>query len=320
MPRAIWTGSISFGLVNVPVKVYAAVHDHEVHFNQLEKSTGARVRYEKVSEGSGHPLKADEIELGYPVGRGQYVVVDRDELDELRPTTTSTIEVSDFVDLSSIDPVYFAHTYWLAPAGQGAERAYRLLAAASEKAQRVGIGTVVMRNKQYLAAIRPFDGVLAMSTMRFVDEVVAPAGIDGLTPTRTKPDAKELSLATQIIASLSGDWDPKRYHDTYTEELRDLLDRKAKGEVVEPEATAEEQPGKVLDLMEALEASVNEAKKRDGQPSRRGRPGASAASGPASAARSRRGARSKSPSAKEPAPKRSGAKGSARSAKARRSA
>jgi DNA end-binding protein Ku len=320
MARAIWTGSISFGLVNVPVKVYTAVHDHEVRFHQLEKSTGARVRYEKVSEGSGHPLAADEIELGYSIGRGQYVVVDRDELDELRPTTTSTIEVSDFVDLSAIDPVYFAHTYWLAPAGQGAERAYRLLAAASEKAQRVGIGTVVMRNKQYLAAIRPFDGVLAMSTMRFVDEVVAPSGIDGLTPTKTKPDAKELGLAIQIIASLSGDWDPKRYHDTYTEELRDLLDRKAKGEVVEPEATAEQQPGKALDLMEALEASLDEAKTRDGQPSRNGRPGASPAPGRAGAAPSRRGARSKPAPAKEPAPKRSGAKGSARSAKARRSA
>jgi DNA end-binding protein Ku len=288
MARAIWTGSISFGLVNVPVKVYAAVHDHEVHFNQLEKGTGARVRYEKVSDKSGDTLKADDIELGYNLGKGQYVVVDRDELDELRPTTTRTIDVSDFVDLADIDPIYFAHTYWLAPSGEGAERAYRLLAAAAESAQRVGIGTVVMRNKQYLAAIRPYDGILAMSTMRFADEVVAPADIDGLRPSKAKPDAKEMRLASQIISSLAGDWDPGRYHDTYTEELRDLLDRKAKGEVVEEESAPEDKPAKVLDLMEALQASLDRAKN----------PGPSGT----------RGAPSKSAPAKQTAPKNAPAK------------
>jgi DNA end-binding protein Ku len=261
MARAIWTGSISFGLVNVQVKVYAAVHDHEVHFNQLEKGTGARVRYEKVSDKSGDTLKADDIELGYNLGKGQYVVVDREELDELRPTTTSTIDVTDFVDLADIDPIYFAHTYWLAPSGQGADRAYRLLAAAAEKAERVGIGTVVMRNKQYLAAIRAVDGVLAMSTMRFADEVVTPSDIDGLNPGKSKPDAKEMGLASQIIDSLASKWDPKRYHDTYTEQLRDLLARKAKGEVIEEEESADQEPAKVLDLMEALQASLDKAKK-----------------------------------------------------------
>ena len=219
MARAIWTGSISFGLVNVPVKVYAAVHDHEVHFNQLEKGTGARVRYEKVSEKSGDTLEANDIELGYNLGKGQYVVVDRDELDELRPATTSTIDVTDFVELADIDPIYFAHTYWLAPSGQEADRAYQLLAAATERAGRVGIGTVVMRNKQYLAAIRSVDGVLAMSTMHFADEVVAPSDIDGLNPSHAKPDPKEMGLASQIIESLGSKWDPKRYHDTYTEQL-----------------------------------------------------------------------------------------------------
>jgi DNA end-binding protein Ku len=272
MARAIWTGSISFGLVNVPVKVYAAVHDHKVHFHQLVKGTGARVRNEKVSDKSGKALKADDIELGYDLGQGRHVVVGRQELDELRPETTSTIDISDFVDLADIDPVYFDHTYWLAPAGKGAERAYRLLAAAADKAGRAGIGTVVMRNKQYLAAIRSFEGVLAMSTMRFADEVVKPSDIEGLKPAKTKPDAKELGLASQIISSLTGDWDPKRYHDTYTEELRGLLDRKAKGEVVETEAPAEEQPSKVLDLMEALQASLDKGKRPAGRTSAGKRP------------------------------------------------
>jgi DNA end-binding protein Ku len=261
MARAIWTGSISFGLVNVPVKVYPAVRDHKVHFHRLEKATGARVRNEKVSDKSGAPLKADEIELGYDLGQGQHVVVDRHELDELRPETTSTIDISDFVDLADIDPVYFDHTYWLVPAGQGAERAYRLLAAAAEKAGRAGIGTVVMRNKQYLAAIRPLDGALAMSTMRFADEVVKPSDVEGLKPSKAKADAKELGLASQIIDSLAGDWDPGRYHDTYTEELRQLLARKAKGEVIESEAAPEDRPAKVLDMMEALQASLDKAKR-----------------------------------------------------------
>jgi DNA end-binding protein Ku len=297
MARAIWTGSISFGLVNVPVKVYAAVHDHEVHFNQLEKGTGARVRYEKVSEKSGDTLEANDIELGYNLGNGQYVVVDRDELDELRPATTSTIDVTDFVDLADIDPIYFAHTYWLAPSGQGADRAYRLLAAATEKAERVGIGTVVMRNKQYLAAIRSVDGALAMSTMRFADEVVAPSDIDGLNPSRAKPDPKEMDLASQIIESLGSKWDPKRYHDTYTEQLRELLARKAKGEVIEAEESGDQQPAKVLDLMEALQASLDKAKTSPANKAAAGKAPATKKAAPAKKAPAKRG-RTKAPARK----------------------
>jgi Ku protein len=178
MARAVWSGSISFGLVNVPVKAYSAVRDHSVHFHQLEKGTGARIRYRKVSDKSGKEVDADDIELGYELKKGTYVTVDPDELDELRPETTRTIDVSDFVALDEIDPVYYEHTYWLGPDGEGAERAYRLLLTAMEDQQRVGIGSVVMRNKQYLAAIRPLDGALAMSTMRFADEVVAQDDID----------------------------------------------------------------------------------------------------------------------------------------------
>jgi DNA end-binding protein Ku len=259
MARSIWTGTVSFGLVNVPLKAYSASHDHAVHFHQLDKKTGNRVRYQKVAGSRDDVLDADDIELGYEVKKGKYVTFDRDELEAMQPRSTRVLEVSDFVDLSEIDPIYYERTYWLAPDGDAAARAYHLLLHVMETEGRVGIGTVVMRNKQYLAAIRPLDGALAMSTMRFADEVVPKSEIPGLGGRRTKPDAKETKLAKQIIDALASDWDPKRYHDTYTEELRDLIRRKAKGETV---AAEEETEGsaKVLDLMAALQASVDDAK------------------------------------------------------------
>ncbi|MDP9073278.1 MAG: Ku protein [Actinomycetota bacterium] len=259
MARAIWTGTISFGLVNVPVKAYTAVRDHRVHFNQVEKGTGARIRYEKVSEKTGEEVEASDIQLGYQVGRGRAVVIDPKEIDQLKPRSTRTIDVADFVDLADIDPIYYDHTYWLAPDGEAAERAYRLLLAAMEDSKKVGIGTVVMRNKQYLAAIRPLDGALALSTMRFADEVVPQSDIDQLAATKGKPSPKELKLATQIIDSLATAWDPRRYHDTYTDELRDLIERRSQGEQVEvPDAPPAQ--NKVVDLMEALQASLDAAR------------------------------------------------------------
>jgi DNA end-binding protein Ku len=264
MARAIWSGSVSFGLVSVPVKAYAAVRDHSVHFNQLEKGTGARIQYKKVSEKTGKEVGGDSIESAYEVGSGEYVVVETDELQRLRPRTTRTIDVADFVELSEIDPVYFQRTYWLAPDGEAAQRPYRLLLAAMEAEGKAGIGTVVMRNKQYLAAIRPLDGALAMSTMRFADEVVPQSKIDALPGKGPKPDAKELKLASQIIGSLATDWDPKRYHDTYTEELRGLIDAKAKGKEIVTEADVPA-GADVLDLMAALEASLAAAKKGGGR-------------------------------------------------------
>jgi len=264
MARAIWSGSISFGLVSVPVKAYAAVRDHSVHFNQLEKGTGARINYKKVSDKTGKEVKADKIESGYEVASGKYVVVEDEELEKLRPRTSRTIDVADFVELSQIDPIYYERTYWLGPDGEAAERPYRLLLAAMEAEGKAGIGTVVMRKKQYLAAIRPLDGALAMSTMRFADEVVPQADVDALPGKGAKPEPKELKLASQIIGSLATDWDPKRYHDTYTEELKDLIEAKAKGKkiVIEEEAPAE---AGVVDLMQALEASLEAARKGSGQ-------------------------------------------------------
>ena len=264
MARAIWSGSISFGLVSVPVKAYAAVRDHSVHFNQLEKGTGARINYKKVSDKTGKEVSSDDIESGYEIASGRYVVVEDEELEKLRPRTSRTIDVADFVELSQIDPIYYERTYWLGPDGEAAERPYRLLLAAMEAEGKAGIGTVVMRKKQYLAAIRPLDGALAMSTMRFADEVVPQADVEALPGKGAKPEPRELKLASQIIGSLATDWDPKRYHDTYTEELKDLIEAKAKGKeiVVEDEAPAE---ATVVDLMQALEASLEAARKGGGR-------------------------------------------------------
>lgn len=260
MARAVWSGSISFGLVNVPVKAYTAVRDHDVHFNQLEKKTGARIRYRKVSAKSGKEVDPDDIELGYQIREGRYVTFDRDELDELRPASTRTIDVEDFIALAEIDPIYYERTYWLGPDGSGAEKAYGLLLAAMQERQRVGIGSVVMRTKQYLAAIRPLDGALAMSTMRFADEVVSHKDLEEVPSRRRKPPPKELKLATQIVDSLTTDWKPKRYRDTYTDQLCEIIERRAKGEdVVVSEEPAPE--AEVVDLMAALEASVERSKK-----------------------------------------------------------
>jgi DNA end-binding protein Ku len=263
MARSIWTGTISFGLVNVPVKAYTAVRDHEVHFHQLEKKSGARIRNQKVSDKTGRKVDPDAIELGYEVSKGKHVTFEKGELDDLKPESTKAVEVSDFVALDDIDPIYYERTYWLGPANDEAKQAYGLLLAAMEERGRVGIGTVVMRNKQYLTAIRPLDGALAMSTMRFADEVVAKADIDEVPSRRSKPAPKELKLATQIIDALESDWNPGQYHDTYTEELRSIIERKEKGkDVVETEEEPEEKGADVVDLMAALEASVSKAKSR----------------------------------------------------------
>ena len=260
MARPVWSGTISFGLVNVPVKAYTAVRDHDVHFHQLDKQTGSRIRYEKVAEKSGKEVESDDIEMGFEIRKGRYVTFDKKELEELRPESTRAVEVTDFVTLEEIDPIYYERTYWLAPADEPAKRAYHLLLSVMEDGQRVGIGTVVMRNKQYLAAIRPLDGVLAMSTMRFADEVVPRSEIDELPSRRTKPEAKSLRMATQLLDAMSSDWDPRRYHDTFTEELRARIEAKDKGKEIVEDTEPGEDRGKVVDLMAALQESVEASK------------------------------------------------------------
>jgi len=257
MARSLWTGSINFGLVNVPVKAFTAVRDHDVHFHQLDKKSGSRIRYRKVAEDTGKEVDNDDIALGFEVKNGRYVTFDDKEMEAIRPKSSRVIEVSDFVSLDDIDPIYFENTYWLVPDGEGAKKSYQLLEAAMEDEQQVGIGSVVFRDKQHLAAVRPLDGALAMSTMRFADEVVPRTDIEGL-PRRGKAEPKALRMAKQLIEGLSTEWDPAQYRDTYTDELRKRITAKNAGkEVVE---SAEEPKAKVLDLMAALEASVDAAK------------------------------------------------------------
>jgi DNA end-binding protein Ku len=259
MARPVWSGVISFGLVSVPVKAYPAVRDHDVHFHQIDKGSGSRIRNRKVSAKTGKEVDNADIELGFESSKGRYVTFSKRELDDLRPASTRAVEVSDFVSLDDIDPIYYERTYWLGPADDAAVKPYQLLRAAMEDRGLVAIGTVVMRNKQYVTAIRPLEGALAMSTMRFADEVVPRSDVDGVPDRRTKPDPKMLRMANQLVDSLTTDWNPRRYHDTFTEELRERIEAKRAGKKLEIEPEEGAEP-KVIDLMQALEDSVKGAR------------------------------------------------------------
>jgi DNA end-binding protein Ku len=253
MARSIWSGSVSFGLVNIPVKLFSAVHQHDVRFHQLAPD-GSRIHYKRVSEKSGREIEYDKIRRGFETTRGKFVVFEPGELDELRPEATKTIDIEDFVALDEIDPIYYERTYYLAPDGPAAAKGYALLAAVMKERERIAIGKVVMRDKQYLAAIRPYRSGLALSTMLFGDEVVAPADIDVFPERKASVSAREKQMAAQIVDSLARDWDPSRYHDDYEEQLRAVIKAKSKGKTVEPEAP--KKSAEVIDLMDALRASL----------------------------------------------------------------
>jgi len=257
MARAIWSGSISFGLVNVPVKAYSAVRDHDVHFHQLDKKSGARVRNTKVSEKTGREVKPDDIRMGFEVGKGTYVTFDKDELAELKPESTRAIEITDFVDLDEIDPIYFRKAYYLEPQ-EGAETPYRLLVRALEETNKVAIAKVVIRNKQHLAALRPWNGVLVLETMYYADEVAEPDSVGSKGQLRKA----EVEMAKSLVENLSAKFDPEKYDDTYRKELLELLRAKEAGKPLpEPD---EEPEGEVVDLMAALRESVEKTQKKGG--------------------------------------------------------
>ena len=258
-PRAIWSGSISFGLVNVPVKLYSAVKQKDVHFNQLEEKTGAHIKYKRVSEKTGKEVDYEKIVKGYEVAKGKYVTITPDDLEAVAPEKTKTVDIEDFVALADIDPIYYEKTYFLSPDGEGAAKAYALLLQAMEKEERVAIGRFVMRTKEYLCAIRPYDGILALETMYFPDEVVDKKDVPGVPERRAKVGDKELKIATSLIESLTSEFKPASYRDSYREAVLDMIDRKAKGEeMVMPEEP--EEKAQVVDLLAALEASVEKAK------------------------------------------------------------
>src|SRR3954447_25627475 len=260
MARAIWSGTISFGLVNVPVKLYSAVHDEDIHFSQFDKN-GNHIRYKRVSEKTGREVDYADIVKGYEVKKGKWVMVDPDELASYKPESTKTIDIADFVDLSEIDPIYYENTYYLVPDGKAGQKPYNLLLESMEKKGKAAVGKVVLRTKQYRAAIRPLDGVLALSTMRFGDEVVPTSEVkNGSGGKAASVSKREVDMASQIIDSLSSEWDPSRYQDTYRKQVLELLKKKAEGKEIVVDEPEEEQ-GQVLDLMAALEASLEEAKK-----------------------------------------------------------
>jgi DNA end-binding protein Ku len=257
MARAIWSGSISFGLLNVPVKLYSAVSKQTIRFRELRESDGSRVRHKRVAESDGKEVDYDDIVKGYEFAPDQYVTLTRDELSELDPKKTRAIEIQDFVDLDEIDPIYFEQPYYLGP-DKGAEKAYALLVQAMKDAHKVAIARFVLRNKEHLAAIRPMDDVLTMATMRFQDEVTKPEdlGDDLFADKPSKPDERELEMAKRLIESLSTDFEPDKYRDEYREELLAMLERKAAGKEVVSAVSEEPKPTKAPDLMAALEESL----------------------------------------------------------------
>jgi DNA end-binding protein Ku len=264
MARAIWTGVITFGLVTVPVGLFSATEDHTVHFHQLQRGTSDRIRNRRVNERTGEEVATADIVKGFEVAEGEYVVVDPDELDEIAPGRSQTIEISDFVDLAAIEPVYFARTYYLAPRGKEYLKVYELLRAALAETNRVGLATFVMRGRQYLTALRAEDRLLVLQTLHWADEVRDPGRELPELPSDRAGRGKELEMAVQLVDALSGPWDPTRYHDTYQEKVRELVRAKAEGREI---ATAEEPPRatNVIDLMEVLQGSLDRARSSAGR-------------------------------------------------------
>jgi DNA end-binding protein Ku len=260
MARAIWSGMLSFGLVSVPIEIYSATEAHEPTFHQFEKGTKDRIRYQRVNERTGKEVDYDDIVKGAEVGRGKYVMIDQDELDSVAPGRSRALEISTFVDLDEIDPIHFAKSYYLGPNGDEAKKPYALLRDAMAETNRAAIASFVMRGKEYLAAIRADGNVLVLETMFFADEIRTAKDEISDLPGKVKLAPQELRMATQLIESMAGPWKPKDYRDTYTDRVNALIRAKAKNKSVE---AAEEAPQatNVVDLTEALRASVEAARK-----------------------------------------------------------
>jgi DNA end-binding protein Ku len=313
MARAIWSGAISFGLVNVPVKLYSATSPKTVRFHQLSSKTGARIRQKRVDPSTGDEVPFEDIVKGYELTPDRYVLIEPEELDALDPKATKTIDIEEFVDLADIDPIYYDHSYYLAPAAGGA-KAYRLLLEAMREAGKVAIGKIVIRSKQQLCALRPTGDVMALSTMLFGDEVLSPDRLDELDSlAEAEASERELTMAQQLIESLSAEFDPARFKDEYRERVLELIERKAAGEeiAVAPEA---EESAPAPDLMAALEASLAEVRSGSSdapeseQPAAKGRKKAAASGDAKSSGSSADGKSSGSPGAKSGARSRTKAK------------
>jgi DNA end-binding protein Ku len=263
MPRAMWTGAISFGLVTVPVRLYSAVNRKSVSFNQLDSSDNGRIAQKRVNPRTGEEVPYDRLVKGYQIAPDSYVVITNEELDALEPEKTRTIDIEDFVEESEIPPIFYDHPYYLAPAAGGA-KPYKLLLEAMRETGKVAIARVVIRSKESLVAIRPSGEALEMSTMLFADEVGDPSRIEELAGAdEVKTTDKELAIAKQLVDSLAGPFEPDKYHDEYREQLLALIERKAAGEEISVQEVPEAEPTEVPDLMAALQASLDAVRGAD---------------------------------------------------------
>ena len=259
MPRAIWSGAISFGLVNIPVKLYSAVSRKTVRFHQIDAESGQRIRQQRVNPTNGEEIPYEQIVKGYEISPDKYVTITPEELEAIQPQKTRTIDIEEFVDLEQIDPIFYDHPYYLAP-DKGAAKAYKLLMDAMEEADKVAIARVVIRSKENLVALRSYNGAITLETMLFPDEVVDPDSIEEIAADGSaKTTKRELDMAKQLIESLSGDFKASEYKDEYREAVLDMIERKAAGETITVEAPEPERK-EVPDLMAALEASIAGAK------------------------------------------------------------
>jgi DNA end-binding protein Ku len=295
----MWSGAVSFGLVNVPVKLYSAISRKNVSFNQIDSETGSRIKQKRVSAETGEEVPYEQIVKGYEISSGNYVTLDENELAALDPEAVRTVDISEFVDLADIDPLFYENAYYLAPEST-AVKPYALLVQAMEKAGKVAIARFVMRTKQYLAAVRAKDGILVLSTMVYADEINEPKELPDVDEADSiEIEPKELEMAIQLIESLSDEFEPEKYQDTYREAVLDLIEKKAAGEQIVVTSTAPE-PAKVVDLMAALEQSVKDAKaSRKRHPTAHEEDGSGARKAPAKAAKK------KAKAAKKPAKRKS---------------
>jgi DNA end-binding protein Ku len=263
MPRAMWTGTIGFGLVTVPVKLYSAVDRKTVRFHQLSSKTGVRVAQKRVDPSSGEEVPYEDVVKGYELAPDRYVVIEPGELESLEPKKTKTIEIEEFVDLSQIDPVYYDHPYYLAP-GAGGAKPYRLLLETMRETNKVAIARVVIRSKEQLVAVRPMGEALGMATMLFADEVLPPERLDEVTEaSEVKTTKRELDVAKQLVESLTEKFDATQFRDTYREAVLELIERKAQGKAIAVQPPAEETTKPAPDLMSALKASLEAVRSRE---------------------------------------------------------
>jgi DNA end-binding protein Ku len=266
MPRSMWSGSITFGLVNVPVKLFSAVSPKDIHFHQVHDEDGVRIQQKRICPKDGKEVSYEHIKKGYEIAPNQYVIIDPKELEALDPKKTHTIDIESFVDFDQIDPLYFEHSYYLAP-DKGAGKAYALLLNAMAETGKVAVAKTVLRTKQYLCVLRPNGNALTLSTLYYNDEVVAQDALEGLPDKDTKLNDKELTMAKQLVESLSAKFQPEKYHDEYRERLIKFIEQKAEGRDVVMQPVMEE-PRKVVNLMEALEKSLAASRKGQASSSR----------------------------------------------------